>query len=165
MRLYASGSTRAFEVLYSRHKQKLHSFIRHQCGDDSLAQELTQDTWMAVIKQAVNYSAKAKFTTWLYRIAYNRLVDHWRKFGPSANVVTEQLQEPFADNEPCSDHIEYHQILEQLEELPREQLTALLLSIAGFSRNDIANITNSKPETVKSRLRYARNQLKAQIEV
>lgn len=164
LQLYARGSSRAFELLYQRHKTRLFSFLMRQCSNTGVAEELAQDTWMAVIRQAENYSPKAKFVTWLFRIAHNRLVDHWRKYGARANVVTEELSEALADNHRCEDRAELAELVTQLETLPPAQLTALLLKVEGFSREEIAHITHSKAETVKSRIRYAREQLRDALE-
>jgi RNA polymerase sigma-70 factor (ECF subfamily) len=164
MRVYAAGRSKAFESLYQRHRVPLFNFLRRQCGGDAVAEELAQDTWVAVIKQSSNYTVTAKFTTWLYRIAHNRLVDHWRKFGPTANVVTEEFSESLASTQRTSHRARLNELLDQLQSLPPEQLTTLLLKIEGFSRQEIAEITDAKPETVKSRLRYAKAQLKSLVE-
>ena len=165
MRAFASGRSRAFDTLYARHRVPLFNFLRRQCGSEAVAEELAQDAWMAVIRGSSNYSPKAKFTTWLYRIAHNRLVDYWRKFGPTANVVTEELTDIYASKDRSSQDASLHELLAQLAELPQEQLTTLLLSIQGFSREEISEITAAKPETVKSRLRYAKARLKSLVEV
>ncbi len=165
MRAYAGGRARAFDCLYERHRTRLFSFIRRQCGSDAIAEELVQDAWLAVIRQAKNYSPQAKFTTWLFRIAQNRLIDHWRKFGATANVVTEELTDRLAGSCRTSSDAELEDLFAVLQDLPPEQLTTMLLKIEGFSRQEIAEITSCKQETVKSRLRYAKNHLKEALEV
>ena len=96
MNVYANGDARAFEELYRRHKDGVFSFLRRQYDSFEVCEELAHDTWMAVIKQALAYqsnSLSAQFKTWLYRIAHNRLVDHWRKYGGDANVLFEELSD------------------------------------------------------------------------
>lgn len=79
MRAYAKGDSAAFEVLYRKHKDALYRFFLRQCGNQSRAEELYQDVWLRVINARDSYEHKAKFTTWLYRIAHNILIDHFRK--------------------------------------------------------------------------------------
>jgi len=81
MSAYAKGHNHAFEYLYSRHKKRLFNFLQRQCDNRAVCQELTHDTWLAVINRADSYQPTANFTTWLFRIAHNRLIDHWRKNG------------------------------------------------------------------------------------
>ena len=159
MRLYARGRQQAFESLYRRHRIGLYQFLRRQCGSDAVAEELAQDAWMAVIRRASNYRPTAKFKTWLYRIAHNRLVDHWRKFGPTANVVTEELTDVLASADRCSHGARVAELMALVEALPKAQMTTMLLKLSGFTRKEIAQITEVNQETVKSRLRYAKRQL------
>ena len=78
---YAAGDASAFDAIYARHKGGVYRFILRQCGHAGIADELFQDVWMNVIRARSSYTPSAKFTTWLYRIAHNRLIDHWRATG------------------------------------------------------------------------------------
>ena len=173
MNAYAKGDARAFEELYRRHKDGVFSFLRRQCDSFEVCEELAHDTWMAVIKQALAYqsnSASAQFKTWLYRIAHNRLVDHWRKYGGDANVLFEELSDVIANDvstnpQPAIEsHMQLEELLSSLATLSPEQTEAILLKIEGFSHAEIAEITSAKQETVKSRLRYAAKHLKLSME-
>jgi RNA polymerase sigma-70 factor (ECF subfamily) len=81
MLAYAAGDAAAFETLYSRHKGGVYRYVLRQCANAGIAEELFQDVWMNVLRARASYVPTAKFTTWLYRIAYNRLIDHWRTTG------------------------------------------------------------------------------------
>ncbi len=173
MQIYASGDARAFEELYRRHKGGVFSFLRRQCDSFEVCEELAHDTWMAVIRQALAYqsnNSSAQFKTWLYRIAHNRLVDHWRKYGSSANVLFEELSDVIANDESTNQqpaiesHMQLEELLSSLATLSPEQTEAILLKIEGFSHAEIAEITSAKQETVKSRLRYAAKHLKLSME-
>lgn len=156
MNAYSKGNALAFEELYRRHKHGLSSFLRRQCSIDSVCEELAHDSWMAVIRGADHYQPRARFKTWLYGIAHNRLIDHWRKQGRRANVLFEELNEALlADPIDIDSSLKIEQLLSCLESLSAEQAEAVLLKIEGFSHAEIAEITKSKQETVKSRLRYA----------
>ena len=161
MEAYAKGQVVAFECLYLRHKVKVFNFLRRQCDIESIAEELTHDTWIAVINQAGRYQKQAKFTTWLFRIAHNRLVDHWRKQNGSPQLLKTEILDQIADDR-CANVLspEMDELLKNLEVLSEHQLEALLLKIEGFSHQEIAHITGAKQETVKSRLRYASKYLR-----
>jgi RNA polymerase sigma-70 factor (ECF subfamily) len=81
MLAYREGDAGAFEQLYKRHKGALFRFVLRSIRDRATAEELYQEIWMRAIEARFRYEAQAKFTTWLYTIAHNRLVDHWRKRG------------------------------------------------------------------------------------
>ncbi|HET7730892.1 MAG TPA: sigma-70 family RNA polymerase sigma factor, partial [Usitatibacter sp.] len=81
MLAYAGGDAAAFEALYARHKGALYRFVLRSVKARGEAEELFQDIWMRVIDARARYAPQAKFTTWLYTIAHNRLVDHWRARG------------------------------------------------------------------------------------
>lgn len=162
---YARGNALAFEVLYERHKFAVFAFVSRQCDQRAVAEELAHDAWMAVISHASTYKADATFKTWLFRIAHNRLIDHWRKYGGNAKVLFEELNDVHAaQGGAVSESMELRDILENLKTLSNEQTEAILLKIEGFSYQEIADITSSKTETVKSRLRYATEHLRLQVE-
>jgi RNA polymerase sigma-70 factor (ECF subfamily) len=89
MLAYAAGDAAAFDALYLRHKGGVYRYLVRQCGSTATADELFQDVWMKVIRARTSYAATAKFTTWLYRIAGNRLIDHWRANGQAELVNTD----------------------------------------------------------------------------
>lgn len=165
MASYAKGHTAAFECLYLRHKGKLFGFLRRQCHNHAIAEELAHDAWIAVINQATNYTSTAKFTTWLFRIAHNRLVDHWRKHANADVLLIDDVIEQLGQDSNIERGLEIEELLSNLTALPTNQIEALLLKIEGFSHSEIAEITNTKQETVKSRLRYATAQLRATAEL
>lgn len=166
MEAYAAGNAHAFDELYRRHKRGLFVFLRRQCSNSSVCEELAHDTWLAVINQATSYKSRALFKTWLFRIAHNRLVDHWRKHGSNASVLFEELSDSLmVDHAAVDSHMRINELLSNLESLSAEQTEAILLKIEGFSHAEIADITSTKQETVKSRLRYATKHLRLSIEV
>ncbi|MEZ5564258.1 MAG: RNA polymerase sigma factor [Gammaproteobacteria bacterium] len=81
MTRYVTGDVAAFETLYARHRGPLYRYFLRQCGHADTADELFQDVWMSIIKARARYEPKARFTTYMYQIAHNRLVDHFRKSG------------------------------------------------------------------------------------
>ena len=83
MLAYGQGDAGAFETLYRRHRGPLYRFVLRAIKQRSAAEELFQEVWIRVIESRSRYAPQARFTTWLYTIAHNLLVDHWRKKGLS----------------------------------------------------------------------------------
>ena len=78
MLAYAAGEASAFDALYARHKGAVFRYLRRQTGNAALAEELFQDVWLKLIDARAGYEPRAKFTTWLFTIAHNRLMDYFR---------------------------------------------------------------------------------------
>ena len=78
MLVWVGGDVTAFEQLYSRHRGRLYGFLLRQLRDQALAEEFFQDVWQRVVAARTGWKPEAAFATWLYRIAHNRLADHWR---------------------------------------------------------------------------------------
>jgi RNA polymerase sigma-70 factor (ECF subfamily) len=172
MLAYAGGDARAFEALYSKHKGALYRFVLRSVAARGEAEELYQDVWLRVIEARSRYTPRARFTTWLYTIAHNRLVDHWRTRGlalVSLDAEDAALPEPAAP--PSSQphlQLEARQTLERLAAaiaaLPLAQREAFLLhQEGGLTTAEIAQATDAGEEAAKSRLRYAMNKLKEAI--
>ena len=169
MLAYREGDAGAFEELYKRHKGALFRFVLRSIRDRAIAEELYQEIWMRAIEARGRYEVQAKFTTWLFTIAHNRLVDHWRKRGLTLVALDEEgaaQAEPAAtaDYEPHR-QLEAKQGLARfaraLEALPPAQREAFLLhEEAGMSVAEIARATGTGEEAAKSRLRYALSKLK-----
>jgi len=167
MLAYRGGDAAAFETLYSRHRARLFRFVLRSVKTRALAEELYQETWMRVIEARSRYAPKARFTTWLYTIAHNQLVDHWRKRGLSL-VTLETDDLPGGSPDPA-EQAAARQTLERfaaaLEALPALQREAFLLhEEAELSVAEIAAATACDPEAAKSRLRYAMAKLKAAVD-
>ena len=163
---YRDGNAGAFETLYARHRARLFRFVLRSVKERGMAEELFQDVWMRVIEARGRYAPKARFTTWLYSIAHNRLIDHWRRKGLSL-VDLEDVD--VEGNSPNPERqAEARQGLQRfakaLEALPPAQREAFLLhEEAGMSVAEIAQATGAGEEAAKSRLRYALAKLKAAV--
>ena len=81
---YREGDLEAFETLYRRHQDSLYRYLLRLSVNRDVAEDVFQDVWTRVIAHRERYAATAKFTTWLYRIAHNCCVDHWRRSGRAA---------------------------------------------------------------------------------
>ena len=165
LKAYARGQHRAFTLLFERHDAHLVSFLFHRCSDQSVAEEIAQETWLTVARQCHRFDATHRFKTWLFTIARRKHIDHWRKQTrqqQSAGFPLANELERLMDANAVQGHeqVAAHQLLDRIQQLSESQKEALLLKLAGFSQNEIAQITNSKRETVKSRIRYATSTLR-----
>lgn len=162
MQAYQRGDSSAFEALYHRHKHALFAFVYRSCPRQAAAEELVQETWTAVIDRASTYQPEASFKTWLYQIARNRSADYWRR-SDNHHQPLEEAPEPVYSNAADDRHTLERRLLAAIVSLPADQRDALLLQQQGFSQHDISAITGAGEETIKSRLRYARRQLREQL--
>jgi len=164
MAAYRDGDAAAFETLYARHRGRLYRFVLRSVKSRPVGEELFQEIWLRVIEARGRYSPRARFTTWLYTIAHNHLVDHWRKRGLTL-VALEGDEAPGASPDPA-DQAQARQSLERfaaaLQALPPLQREAFLLhEEAELSVAEIAAATGTNEDAAKSRLRYAMAKLKA----
>ena len=169
---YAGGDADAFQRLYERHRGGLYRYFLRQ-SNRSVAEELFQDVWARVIQSRKRYRPKAAFKTWLYTLAHNRLVDHWRREGarPIEHSMSEddgpEVTTP--DTNPGPQRlVDLRECLEQLLQLVSglpdvQRQTFLLRHEAGMSLAEIAAAMSTGAETTKSRLRYAMTQLRSAI--
>jgi RNA polymerase sigma factor (sigma-70 family) len=138
--------------------------------DGALADEMFQDVWQKVIAARAGWVPDAPFGTWLYRIAHNRLTDHWRaaKHRPPAPVDADEraarIPDPDTPERTLSEFEQRRQLQLALAELPEEQREVLLLRLEqDLTLEEIGAITGVGRETVKSRLRYAMDKLRARL--
>ncbi|WP_256582077.1 RNA polymerase sigma factor [Pseudomonas sp. Irchel s3a10] len=165
---YREGDGAAFEILYARHRQGLYRFLLGLSGKPELADEVFQDTWLSLIRSASQPQGRATFRTWLFQIARNRLIDHWRKHGvyqPLHDSYDEQAHavgDDSSDPEQLLNLSRDSQRLENaLQTLPADQREVFLLRAHGdLDLAQIASLTETPLETVKSRLRYAQQKLR-----
>jgi RNA polymerase sigma-70 factor (ECF subfamily) len=172
MLAYAAGDAAAFDTLYARHKGGVYRYLLRQCRPGVAVDELFQDVWMNLIRARASYTPTAKFATYLYRLAHNRLIDHYRASGQVRLVsADDEAHEEAVAALPANSGLEPERraenrdLGERLKDavaaLPPPQRDAFLLQQeAGLSLNEIAELTGVGIETVKSRLRYAVNKLR-----
>lgn len=176
MQQYASGQVAAFEVLYTRHSLCVWRYVFRSVKDAAATDDLLQDIWFAVARQAVNFQPQARFKTWLFTIAHNRKIDYFRTAKHHASLdETHEDDASLADTLAADSGfgpVRQLQTREQgaaliaaVEQLPPEQRDAFLLQAEGdMSVDDIALACGVSFETAKSRLRYARSRLRQLLE-
>ena len=177
---FGRGEAAAFEFLYQRHESRVFRYLRRNVKNEATANDLMQEVWFAVVRGAGKYQPTAKFTTWLFTIAHNRMVDMIRANHRLQSLDAAEVADPEgrdAQDLSLLDRLAADRKLEPLaqvqsqdeaaalliavEQMPAEQRSAFLLQAEGeLSVEEIADATGSNFETVKSRLRYARAKLR-----
>ncbi|MGE8362032.1 RNA polymerase sigma factor [Pseudomonas sp.] len=168
LRRYRQGDAEAFAQLYQRHRLGLFRFLCGLCGDPSVAEEVFQETWLSLVRSESVQREAVLFKTWLYQIARNRLIDHWRKHGKQqglSEAYDEQVHDqPSAEAGPEQQldlSRDQARLQAALDDLPAEQREVFLLRAHGdLELHEIAELTRTPAETVKSRLRYALQKLR-----
>jgi RNA polymerase sigma-70 factor (ECF subfamily) len=181
MAAFAGGDVASFEPLVARHQRGVFNFLLRSVGNRSRAEELLQEVFLRVVRSKTKYQASAKFTTWLYSIARNLSVDESRrarhrnhqsldaprhgKDGDAAGPMVTQLP---AQNVPTDAAAEAPTIRKRLADavqtLPDEQREVFLLrQLSGLSFREIADTVGIPENTVKSRMRYALEKLRAEL--
>lgn len=168
---YSGGDADAFAELYVRHKASLYRYMLRSCESQAVAEELYQEVWASVIQSRKRYTDSAKFSTWLFSIAGNRLIDHYRKQGKWDAYLVDMDE---GDSESCAVAASFEQpeaqadinqqmrrLLHCLEQLPPPQRQVFLLrEEAGMNLQTVAESVGIGLEAVKSRMRYALGKLR-----
>jgi RNA polymerase sigma-70 factor, ECF subfamily len=173
---YQRGDRQAFATIVGRHQRPLYNFVLRHLRSPETAEEVTQEVFLKVVKNATEFKHEARFATWLYTIARNLCVDHSRRMkhrqhtslDGSANPEAAPLIERIADTSTDGDvdrSLAASQIrvsvVKAVEDLPDDQREVFLLrEVAGLPFRDIASVVGIGENTVKSRMRYALERLR-----
>lgn len=168
MRDWQAGDPTSFPVLYSRFADRLFRFVLRMAGSRAEAEEICQETWLAVIDGRARYRPSARFVTYLFSIAQRRSIDRLRRSGrrPSldpdaAGTASEPDLSPAPPDRIAHNAQNVEALLAAVASLPALQREAFLMQAEGdMSLEEIAEATGSARETVKSRLRYAMRRLR-----
>ncbi len=175
MLAFAAGDAGAFDRLYARHRGTVFRFVARSLPTRADAEEVFQEVWMKAIESRDRYEPRAKFTTWLYAIAHNHLVDRWRRKGlalvaidggdedgPAIDPPDDPANEPFAQ---AATKEAMARFVAAFEALPPAQREAYVMKEeAGLSIAEIAAATGAGEEAVKSRVRYATAKLREALD-
>lgn len=183
MLAYRAGDADAFTTLYRRYRGSLYRYLTHQCGNAAVAEDLYQDIWIKVVNARADYEPLARFSTWVFRIARHRLIDHYRRhahhlaahFAPNDRDRDLDGVEELISMLPAPCHETPHALHERqntaerislaLAALPAAQREVFLLAEeGGLTLEEIAAATDTGRETTKSRLRYALTKLRNSLQ-
>lgn len=157
MQAYAGGDAAAFETLYRRHKDALYRYLLRGTSSPDVAGDLFQDVWKNLIQARARYRPDAPFGAWLFKLAHNRMMDHFRMQRPTSEL-SDELPAPASErpDETVARRAGAETLLRALYALPAEQREVIVLrEERDLTLEQIADIQGVGRETVKSRLRYA----------
>lgn len=179
VRRYLAGDTTAFARLYDRHDRRCFDFLRRMLAgaDEASVEDLHQEVWIAVARHAASFDeAKARFVTWLFTVARHKVMDHFRRAAGVVHLVADSAEYAGAaiDDIAATAQLEPEQwvsnrqlaaaLVGEVQALPFVQReTFVLFAHDGLSLEEVAQITQVGLETAKSRLRYARQTLRARL--
>lgn len=164
-----AGDAAAFQELYAKYARQMVRFARQFCGSQARAEELAQDIFLQVHRARGTYEARARFSTWLFRIATNTCLSEMRRperrhptlsldADPEADEPRHQLGDPAArEGEAAALANEKRErLLALLHSLPPQQRAAVLLARAeGFSYEEVAESLECSVPAVKSLIHRA----------
>jgi RNA polymerase sigma-70 factor (ECF subfamily) len=172
---YRQGRESALEVLVERYKNKLYGFIFNKVRDRDLADDLFQETFVKVIQtlKQGQYAEEGRFAPWLFRIARNLVVDHFRRDGRMPKVRSTDTFDVFKVVKDPDHSVESALVNDQvlrdteklLEYLPAEQREVVVMRIyQDLSFKEIADLTGVSINTALGRMRYALINMRKLIE-
>ena len=176
------GDVDAFNQLVLRYQQAVFTVVMRMLGDRDVADDVTQETFLAAFRAMPSFRGGSSFRAWLMRIASNQSCDHWRRTHrhpvdsldslidedePSSASAMSSLIETAQEVNPEEALLtrELQQIIQLgLEALPLDQRVAVVLcDIEGLSYEEIAIATQTAPGTVRSRIARGRTRLRAYL--
>jgi RNA polymerase sigma-70 factor (ECF subfamily) len=163
MLAFTLGSSEAFSELFRRYKQPIYGFFRRRLSDPAHAEELTQETFLALLRAAQRYEPRALFRTYLYSVGFKILRAHRRKSAFRATFFghPSTIPDP-AKQDATESGLWVRRAVEKLDSIDREIL--LLREFEQLSYAEIADLLQLPLNTVRSRLFRARIALRNLLE-
>ncbi len=145
------GSVSALQTLYMRHLDSIYRYFFFQTHDKFLSEDLSQDVFIRVWKAIDHYDEKkGAFTSWMYRIAHNLLIDHYR--GKKALSLKEGLEASYSEDwlEKLDRDEKIQKIIGALSELPKDyQEVVLLRFFEDLAVEEVAKIVGKSEENIR----------------
>lgn len=169
---YRNGDAAAFETLLARHQSALFGFLIRMTGDRALAEDLFQETWLRVVREARRYRAEQKFSRWLFTIANRLAIDELRRRKRWRTVSVNDEEAPVelpANGPSAADETERRRTLSRIEAAlatmqPSLRQVFLLREHSGVSFKEIAAMTDAPLGTVLWRMSAALKHLRKELE-
>ena len=166
IRAYRGGDEQAFEILLTRHQERVYTKINFIVRDSELANDLFQDTFIKVVRllKEGKYVEEGKFLPWILRIAHNMSIDHFRRNKKMRMVRSRDEVDVFATIDTGDAHIEDLLVEDQIhtdvrrliDQLPEDQREVVRMRMYdGLSFKEIADTTGVSINTAVGRMRYA----------
>lgn len=160
-----SGDPRAYRELVERHVRGIHAFVYRMLGSRAEAEEVCQESFLRLWQQADTFVARAKPSTWLYRVAHNLAIDRLRRRREASHPLG--IEEVPTSERP-SLHLYDKQVALAVEralaELPERQRAAIsLVHYQGLSNAEAAEVLGVNVRALESLLARGRGQLRERL--
>ena len=163
---FLKGDNNSFELLLTRHKNRVFAFIMSKVKNRDLAEDIFQDTLIKVINslQKGQYNEEGKFLPWMMRIAHNLVIDYFRKESKMRKIrshsdfdIFDVLDDGSKNQEEIMIQLQVYSDLKVLiEKLPEDQMEVLKLRyFEDMSFKKISDLTGVSINTALGRMRYA----------
>lgn len=171
---YQRGDRTAFGILVKRYERPLFTFASRFLGRSELARDVTQESFLRVVKRAQEFRHEARFSTWIFAIVRNLCIDELRKSKHRRHLSLDESRDgapnlseskSMSDTRPDPERetlgLELgRELKDAFGSLPEDQLEVFLLrELAGLPFAEIAEISGVSENTIKSRMRYALEKL------
>jgi RNA polymerase sigma-70 factor (ECF subfamily) len=161
-----AGDGEAFEQLYRRHFRRVYALCLRMLGDPTLAEDLTQETFVNLFNKIGSFRGESAFTTWLHRMTVNQVLMFFRKASTRQELTTDEGETPVQivrgtedpNAMPVVDRIALQRAIRQLP--PGYRTVFVLHDVEGYDHDEIARILEVSEGTSKSQLHKARLKLR-----
>jgi RNA polymerase sigma-70 factor (ECF subfamily) len=155
-----NGAGETLGVLFDRYHTPLHNFYSKLTGDRTLSEDLVQEVFLRILKYRQSYQEGTPFRAWIYQIARNARVDHYRK--TPKHITFEPEMAPAVMPKDSAQHSEEAELLHRaLMQLPEEKREILILSrFQELKYDEIARLLGCELGTVKTRIHRAIHELR-----
>jgi RNA polymerase sigma-70 factor (ECF subfamily) len=167
LRKAQKGDERAFAIIVHSYEKPVFNYILRLVGDRALAQDLTQEVFLRVHQGLAGFSLRARFTTWLFQVAKNRVLDELRSLErrPRAVVALDDIPPLEVVDQPFERTETIDAVWRAIGALnPDLKMALLLRDIVGLSYAEIADTLEITLATVKWRIYKAREEVAAALE-
>ena len=162
-----AGDPAAWDALFRRYQLPLYVFVLELTRHEQVSLDVVQETFIAAVRHIGGLREDAKFGSWLFGIAHQKVAQRWRK---RTEVLLDEIPDSAAEMDDGPDNLlirreQTAEFMALVEQLPPPQRAVLLLHfIEDFSLEEIAGIMETQLGTVKSRLHYAKKTLRKLVE-
>ncbi|MBX6363305.1 MAG: sigma-70 family RNA polymerase sigma factor [Gemmatimonadetes bacterium] len=154
------GDLEAIHALYRRHAPRVYAIVRRLAGDDALADDWAQETWLRVVRALPSFRGEARFSTWIHRIAVNCALHgkRWRKRRESSELPLPAALPAEATPDAGLLRIRLERALDRIPEGMRRVI--VLHDVEGYTHEEIGEMLGISPGTSKSQLFKARARMR-----
>ncbi len=172
--LAKNGNNKAMAELVRNYEKTIYNFAFKICRNPDRAENITQETFLSMVKSLTQFDGKSKLSTWLYRIVSNHCLMEFRKNRHEVISIDEDEDGFYDNNFAANWHLEPQNILEnsELKQIlddaitklsPEYRVVFLLRDVEGLSTEETGKITELTVSAVKSRLHRARAFLRKEL--